>query len=613
LAPRCKLKPIARRDLGYTFPPMKLKLAVVVGLAAAACSPAAAGPAHVAAPASEAPSSALTPGETEASARVTASAIDAPLRFLSDDLLEGRGPGARGDDLAIKYIAAEMEAAGLQPGASEGGVASFYQKVPLVGFTSQLPPTATFVAKSGASSPVTLAIPNDLIVGTGVQEAKVAVDAPDVVFVGYGIVAPEYQWDDYKNVDVKGKLVLVMNNDPSTDPALFEGKTRLWYGRWDYKYLEAAKHGAAGAIIIHTTPSAGYPWQVVTSSWSAGEHFDLPATPGEPRVAVRMWATEDASRKLVQLGGKDLDTLRAAAEKRDFSPVSLGVRTSLAFTNDLRRVESANVVGVLPGSDAGLAKEAVVYSAHHDHLGMHAPGGATDRGAARAAEGKTEDTIYNGAIDNASGVATVLAIARAAALSEPTKRSRVFIAVTAEEQGLLGSEFYAKHPTFPAGRIAADLNVDSANLLGRTNDVAFVGYGRSSVDHVVEAIARAQGRTVHGDAFPDRGAPYRSDQFSFAKVGIPGIFVHGGPSFVGRPAGWGEEQRKVYETLHYHQPSDEYSKDWDFAGAVQDARLLLLVGMRVANDGALPAWNAGNEFEAARKAAIAAAAAAAAH
>ena len=433
------------------------------------------------------------------------------------------------------------------------------------------------------------------------QEAKVALDAPDIVFVGYGIVAPEYQWDDYKGVDVKGKLVLVMNNDPSSDPHLFEGKTRLWYGRWDYKYLEAAKHGAVGAIIIHTTPSASYPWQVVTSSWSGGEHFDLPATPGDPRVAAKMWATEDASRKLAQLGGKDLDALRAAAEKRDFVPVALGVKTSLAFTNVLRTVESANVIGVLPGSDAALAKEAVVYTAHHDHLGMHAPAGKVDAA-------KPQDTIYNGAIDNASGVATLLGIARAAALSEPTKRSRVFIAVTAEEQGLLGSEFYAKHPTFPAGRIAANLNIDSANMNGPTTDVAFIGFGRSTVDRVVESVAKAQGRTVHGDAFPEKGSPYRSDQFSFAKIGVPGVFVRGGPSYVGRPAGWGEQQMELYDKLHYHQPSDEYQKDWDFAGTVEDARLLLLVGMRIADDPSLPAWNAGNEFEAARKAAIAASA-----
>jgi Zn-dependent M28 family amino/carboxypeptidase len=527
---------------------------------------------------------------------VTAAAIDAPLRYLSDDLLEGRGPGTRGSDLAIRYIAAEMEAMGLQPGATDdAGQPSFLQKVPLVGYTSQLPATETFVATSSAASSLTLSFPTDLVALAGVLDAKVGVDAPDIVFVGYGIVAPEYQWDDYKKVDVKGKVVMVMNNDPSTDPGLFAGKTRLWYGRWDYKYLEAAKHGAAGAIIIHTTPSAAYPWQVVTSSMSAtAEHFRLPPSPDEPRLPVRMWATEDASRKIAQLGGKDLDALRAAAEKREFVPVPLGVRTSLALTTTTRTIESANVIGVLPGSDPALAKEAVVYTAHHDHLGMRPPEAG-------------KDTIYNGAKDNASGVATLLGIARAATLSEPTRRTRLFISVTAEEQGLLGSEYYAKHPTFPAGRIAADINIDSANMQGRTNDVGFLGYGRSSVDSVVVAVAKAQGRTVHGDAFPEKGGVYRSDQFSFAKIGVPGVYLKGGPSYVGRPAGWGEEQVALYEKLHYHQPSDEYSKDWDFSGTVEDAQLLLLVGMRIANDAAMPTWNPGGEFEAARKAALAAA------
>jgi len=574
---------------------------LAVAVAVTACLPELPPPHGASAP--SLPPSALTPAETAASARITAAEIDAPLRFLSDDLLEGRLPGTRGDELAIKFIAAEMEAMGLQPGASDGASASWFQKVPLVGVTAHLPATETFVSKSTPTSTATFAIPTDLVLGSGVQDAKVAFDAPDIVFVGYGIVAPEFQWDDYKNVDVKGKLVLVMNNDPSTDPNLFAGKTRLWYGRWDYKYLEAAKHGAVGAIIIHTTPSAAYPWQVVVSSWAGGEKFDLPAAPGEPRVLAKMWATEDASRKLAKLGGKDLDVLRAAGEKREFVPVPLGVKTSLAFTNDLRTIESANVIGVLPGSDAALAKDAIVYTAHHDHLGTHAPI-ATKGGAAAAKGGAPVDTIYNGAVDNASGVASLLAVARAAALSEPTKRSRVFVAVTAEEQGLLGSEWYAMHPTFPAGRIAANLNVDSANVLGRTNDVGFVGYGRSSVDRIVEAVAKTQGRTVHGDPFPEKGSIYRSDQFSFAKIGVPGIFVNGGPSYVGRPAGWGEEQQELYVKLHYHQPSDEYSKDWDLEGAVEDARLLLLAGMRIANEAEMPGWNAGNEFEAARKAAI---------
>jgi Zn-dependent M28 family amino/carboxypeptidase len=542
-------------------------------------------------PAASSPPSPLTPAESEASSRITRATIDAPLRFLSDDLLEGRAPGARGDDLAIKFIAAEMESSGLHPGATDGSSPSWFQKVPLVSVLARLPATVTFTASASSPKPATatFAVPDDFVVVSGVQEPKVSFDAPDVVFVGYGIVAPEYHWDDYKAADVKGKIVLVMNNDPSSDPALFAGKRRLWYGRWDYKYLEAAKHGAVGAIIIHTTPSAAYPWQVVVSS-NAKERFQLPAAAGEARLAADMWATEEASRKIAGLGGKDLDALRAAAEKREFVPVPLGVRFPLAFTNDLHTLESANVIGVLPGSDPELAKEAVVYTAHHDHLGV-----------GRAKDG---DAIYNGAVDNASGCATLLAIARAAGLSAPTKRARVFVAVTAEEQGLLGSEWYAKHPTFPAGKIAADVNIDSANVLGRTSDIGFAGYGRSSVDPVVVALARAQGRTVHSEAFPEKGGYYRSDQFSFAKVGVPGIFLRGGPAYVGRPAAWGEEQSTLYEKLHYHQPSDEYSKDWDLEGAIEDAQLLLLAGMRIADAAALPMWNAGDEFEGVRRAAV---------
>jgi Zn-dependent M28 family amino/carboxypeptidase len=574
------------------------------GLASASCAPSAPAAVPVASPTS--PTAAITaapppsgsgslgPAEAEAAARLTAATIDAPLRFLAHDLLEGRAPGSRGDALAVEFIAAEMESMGLQPGVTENGTKSWFQKVPLVGITTKVPPTLTFAAQGKGAKTATFAVPTDMVVMSGVQDAKAAVDASDVVFVGYGMVAPEYHWDDYKGVDVKGKVVLVMNDDPSSDPALFGGKRRLWYGRWDYKYLEAAKHGAAGAIIIHTTPSAAYPWQVVVSS-DARERFQLPAAPGDPRLVAEMWATEEASRKIAALGGKDLDALRAAAEKREFTPVSLGVKLGFGFTNALRTIESENVVGVLPGTDPALAKEAVVYSAHHDHLGA-GDGTAPKNGG---------DSIFNGAVDNASGCATILAIAQAAALSKPTKRSRVFLAVTAEEQGLLGSEWYSKHPTFPAGRIAVDINVDSANVLGRTTDVGFTGYGRSSADAIVEAVAKAQGRTVHNEPFPEKGGYYRSDQFSFAKIGVPGIYVRGGPTYVGRAPGWGAEQTDLYEKRHYHQPSDEYQASWDLSGAVEDAQLLLLVGTRIADDPQLPAWKPGDEFEAARKAALA--------
>jgi Zn-dependent M28 family amino/carboxypeptidase len=532
----------------------------------------------------------LSPAEKVAAAKIHAPEIAADVRFLSDDLLEGRAPGSRGERLASRYIAAQMEAAGLEPA---GDQKSFFQKVPLVGITPALPKTVAFRGLAGKT--VSLTTPSDLVIMSGTQSDGARLPEAEVIFVGYGIVAPEFQWDDYKDVDVRGKVVLIMNNDPQGDPALFAGKTRLWYGRWDYKYLQAARKGAAGAIIIHTTPSAGYPWQVVESSNTA-ERFELPAG-DEPRLTAKMWATEAASRSLAALGGKDLDALRAAAEGKQSRPVPLGVSVALAFTNKVRKLEGENVVGRLPGADAKLKEEAVVFTAHHDHLGIRErkPGGP-------------EDTIYNGALDNASGVALMLSMARAAAQSPRPRRSLLFLAVTAEEQGLLGSEWYCRKPTVPPGRIAANINMDSINIRGRTADFSFIGHGKSSLDQVVEAVAASQGRKVHGDPFPEKGIFYRSDQFNFARVGVPAIYGRGGPTYVGRPAQWGREQAELYEKQRYHQPSDEFDPaTWDLAGAIQDGQLLLVTGLRVANDRKLPSWKPGDEFEAARKRALEAA------
>ncbi|HEU4535726.1 MAG TPA: M28 family peptidase, partial [Polyangiaceae bacterium] len=315
----------------------------------------------------------------------------------------------------------------------------------------------------------------------------------------------------------------------------------------------------------------------------------------EPRLEAKMWATEDASRKLARLGGHDLDRLRAAAEGRDFRPQPLGALAGFAWANKVRQVESANVVGRRRGADFAAAAEAVVFTAHHDHLGVGAPN-------------KQGDAVYNGAVDNASGVATILAIARASAAGPPTRRSQLFVAVAAEEQGLLGSAWYCAHPTVPAGRLAANFNVDSVNRYGKTSDVSFLGFGKSSLDALVVEAARAQGREVHGDASPERGGFYRSDQYSFAKIGVPAVYLRGGPSFVGRTPGWGAERQKEYESHDYHQPSDSYDGTWDLSGAVQDAELLWAVARRVADAPGLPAWKPGDEFEAARKAALAAAA-----
>jgi Zn-dependent M28 family amino/carboxypeptidase len=392
---------------------------------------------------------------------------------------------------------------------------------------------------------------------------------------------------------VRGKVLLVLNNDPDWDPKLFAGKTRLYYGRWDYKYASAARQGAAAAIIVHTQPSAGYPWQVVQSSWS-GEQFELPDDGGAPRLQMSAWVTEAAARRLVALGGRNLDRLVKAARRRDFRPVPLGVTTSLAFPVALKAKRTANVLGLLPGSDPALRDEVVIYTAHHDHLGVGEPD-------------STGDGIYNGALDNAAGVAQMLAIARAyTALPRPPRRSLLFLAVGTEESGLLGSEFYAKHPTFPPGRMAANLNIDGANIWGRTRDLTMIGYGKSTLDRIAEAVAARQGRRVVADQFPDRGYFYRSDQFNFAKLGVPAFYFDSGTDFIGRSAGWGKEQIEAWEARQYHQPSDELDATWNLEGAVDDARALFLCGLAVAQGDSLPDWNPGDEFEAARKTALAA-------
>ena len=518
--------------------------------------------------------------EKTAAARITPNEIAAHIRFLSDDQLEGRKPGSAGDELAIKYLASQLEAYGYQP-AGDGG--SFLQKVPLVELQADVPKEVTFRAGQGQLALRTDGgLQADLVLGPSAHKELESVKDAPVVFAGYGITAPEYGWDDYKDVDVKGKVVVLMNFNPP-----FKGaNVRLWYGRWDYKYLNAAKHGAAGAIIIHTTPSAGYPWQVVVTSWST-PHQNLPPGPDDKFMEFQGWMTEASAVKLAQLGQQDLDRLRKAAEGKDFKPVPLGSTLSLEFPVRLKKFESANVVGILPGTDPRLKQEAVLYTAHHDHLGARpVPPG--------------QDGIFNGALDNASGCATVLAIANAATFDRP-KRSVIVAFVTAEEQGLLGSEWLARHPPIPANRIAADINLDSVNKWGKTLDLGVLGLGKSTADSVVRKVAAEQGRAVHGDPFPDRGAFYRSDMFSMAHVGVPPVAIKGGPEYAGRPKGWGAEQQVVYERKNYHQPSDEFGPDWDLSGDVQDAQLQLVVGLRLANAPHLPTWTPGDEFEAARK------------
>lgn len=533
----------------------------------------------------------LSGAEREAAARITAAEISGHTRFLGDDLLEGRFPGARGDELATRYLATELETMGYRPGALDAdGKPSWFQQVPLVKHTATVPSEIVFRrGEERIALPTGPGTKAEVVVRSIGDVDRVSISDAELVFVGYGIVAPERGWDDYRSVDVKGKVVVLLNFNP---PWAGEG-VRLWYGRWDYKYMEAARHGAAGALLVHTTESASYPWQVVaTSNRPVG--VALPAeADGDPRLPFQGWITHAAADRLFALAGKDLRAEERAATdpgSHGFRGLALGITTSLDMPIALERFESANVVGFLPGRDEALRDEAVLYSAHHDHLGVREPPVPGER------------NVYAGALDNASGCAAVLTIARALAAAPP-RRSIVVLFPTAEEQGLLGSHWYAGHPTVKPGRIAAAINVDGINIHGRTKDVGFLGLGRSSLDGIIRAVAAAQGRTVHGDPYPDRGTFYRSDDFEMARVGVPGARLSGGPHYVGRPAEWGRERSEEYTRQHYHQPSDVYPSSpatWDLTGAVEDARLQLVVGLRVADDPALPRWNPGDEFERAR-------------
>ena len=522
--------------------------------------------------------------EKAANAQITRATLEAPIRFLADDLLEGRGPATRGDELSRLYLARELQALGYEPG---GPGAKWEQPIDVVGITAKTPEKWSFTGKAGN---VDLQWYDDYMGASGVETATAGFANAGVVFVGYGIEAPEYKWDDFKGTDVRGKVVVMLNNDPDWDDKLFAGKARLYYGRWVYKFESAARHGAAGVIIIHTTPSAGYPWQVIQTSWS-GEQFELPPE-GEPRVQFRGWATESAARRLVKAGGQDLDKLIAAAKSRNFKPIPLALETTFRFENKVSRVKTANVAGLLPGSDPQLKSEVVILSAHHDHLGIGPPDA-------------TGDKIYNGAEDNASGCAQVLAIARAmAALPERPRRSVLVLFLAAEEQGLLGSQYYAMHPTFEPGKIAANVNYDGGSIRGRTRDLTLIGYGKSSLDGIVKTLLEKQGRVLVPDQFPDRGFFYRSDQFNFAKIGVPALYFDRGTEVIGKPPGWGRQQQEEWEEHTYHQPSDQVTGQWVFDGMIEDAKIGFHAAWLVAQADAMPVWNKGDEFEAARLSAL---------
>jgi len=504
---------------------------------------------------------------------------------LASDEFEGRGPATDGDRRTQEYLISRLEEMGYAPGAADG---EWLQPVDIVSVTTTAPETWTF---SGDDGSVDLAHWDEFIASSGQQTPSSDIDSADVVFVGYGIQAPEYDWDDYKGLDVSGKVLLMLNNDPDWQDDLFGGSRRLYYGRWTYKYEIAAELGAAAAIIIHTTPSAGYPFNVVQTGWTGAE-FALPVGDA-PTIASDAWVSEAAARSLVELSGLDYDTLVESARSRDFAPVDLGLTTSLHLENEISSVQTANVAGLLEGSDPELKDEVVVYTAHHDHMGIAQPD-------------EDGDAIYNGALDNAAGVAQVMAIASAfKALPEPPRRSVLILFVAAEEQGLIGSQSYAQSPTFHPGNIAANINLDGGNIWGRTRDLTYIGYGKSSLDAVVDAAAARQGRTVLADQFPDRGFFYRSDQFNFAKIGVPAIYLDTGTDFVDRPTGWGAEQIEAWEDARYHQPSDELEDTWVFDGMVEDTQLAFYCGLSVAQADVMPTWNVGDEFEAARLEALA--------
>jgi Zn-dependent M28 family amino/carboxypeptidase len=519
-------------------------------------------------------------------------AVLAHTKTLSSDEFEGRGPGTRGEDLTVTYLVNELTKIGLKPGNPDG---TYIQKVPLVGITAD---GAPLILRKGAQQHV-FKWRDEVVAWTKhVAESASLVDS-ELVFVGYGVVAPEFNWDDYKGLDVKGKTLVMLVNDPPVanpadpselDPKTFGGKAMTYYGRWTYKYEIAAQKGAAGALIVHETGPAGYPFGVLQDS-NIGEKFDLVAPDKNmSRISIEGWLPVEQGRRLLQMAGQDFEALKRQAATREFRPVPLGVTASMTLHNKLRTVDSRNVVARLEGRDPVLKNEHVVYTAHWDHLGVGPGTGGGDR-------------IYNGAQDNAVGTAGLLEIARAyTRLSVPPKRSILFLAVTAEEQGLLGSEHYAKAPLYPLAKTLATINMDGLNVHGRTRDLTVIGYGASDLDDYTIAAAAEQGRVVRPDPEPEKGFYYRSDHFNFAKQGVPALNPDEGVEFVGKPADYGEKVRKDYTEHRYHQVSDVVLPGWDLGGAREDLKVLFTVGYRVAQADKFPEWKPGTEFRATREA-----------
>jgi Zn-dependent M28 family amino/carboxypeptidase len=501
------------------------------------------------------------------------------VKYLSHDLLEGRGTGQRGGDVAAEYIATQFAEYGLKPAGGNGG---FMQKVPLVGITTL--PETEFKLSPDHGEALTLKPRDEYVAFDQTQQPQSEVDA-EIVYVGYGIEAPEYNWDDYKGMDVRGKVLLMLVNEPSSDdPKFFKGKALTYYGRWTYKYEEAARKGAVGVILVHQTQMASYPWEVVRNS-NSGEKSALKLE--GPALKVASWIHLDVAGKLASVSGMDLEKMMKDANSRDFHPIVLPAKLKAHMVSKVRNFESNNVVGILEGSDRALKSEAVMYTAHYDHFGIRPdmPG----------------DNIFNGADDNATGCGILLELARAyGAAAQRPRRSIIFAAVTAEEQGLLGSEYLGKHPPMAAAKIALDLNYDDVKPLGAPEEVEVSGADRTNFYPAVQAMAKEFRLAIRPDARPEAGHFYRSDHFSLARVGIPAFSINEGMKFKGHSEDWGMAQEKDYVEKHYHQPSDEYHPEMDFTGDSAMARFGFALGWEAASLPKLIQWQAGDEFEAAR-------------
>jgi len=553
---------------------LKRSLLVVVALAAA-CAPAPAKPRALA----DFPA-------------INTDRILQDIRKLSSDELEGRAPGSKGEALTKAYLIEQLKAIGLEPGNPNG---SWEQPVGLVGIKPE--PVGGFVVKKGAQKHE-FNINKDVVVFSKHVTDEVKLENSELVFVGYGVQAPELNWDDFRGIDVKGKTIVVLVNDPpvtnadgTLDEKTFGGKAMTYYGRWTYKYEKAAELGAAGVIIVHETEPAAYPFSVVQNN--SNERFNL-VTPDKNmgRSKIEGWMSFEAATEMFKMAGQDYQKLKALAATRDFKPVSLGLSASVTVKQHMRTVDSANVVAKLTGSDAALKDQWITYTAHWDHLGVGTP--------------VKGDAIYNGAADNASGVAMVMEIARAFKSMTPApKRSILFLFVTAEEQGLLGSQYYADFPLYPLNNTLANINIDGINQWGRTKDLTVIGLGASDLDDYASAAAAEQSRVLKADAEPEKGFYYRSDHFNFAKKGVPAFDPDSGVDFIGKPAGYGTQKREEYTKNDYHAPSDQVKPDWDLAGAAEDGRLFFAIGYRVANADKFPEWKVGNEFRAIREKSLA--------